>query len=242
MVDLVAKRPRQQIFSANLKRFALRILRLHRHKLRPHHVPAKSRYRKASFFFPLFAFRVNNLRIHQHNLRFRIFSARHVHHRHPQTFPDLRRCQPHSLRRIHRREHVLGQLFQRRIKLGDRRARLFQHRVAVLHHVINFSRRTGRLRRRGNRFRTGQFVRHSSRNSASSPAASLLQIFAEKHRPAQAPPSLRPPPQPPAPRTSPTARTPPPPAPSSLCPPSSARAAASKSVSSIRARSRLRRS
>src|SRR5438128_942723 len=242
MVNLVAERPRQQIFSANFKPFALGVLRFHRHELRSHHVPANSRNRKASFFFPLFALSVNKFRIDQHNLRFRIFSARHVHHGNAQTFPDLRCRESHSLRRIHRPKHVLGQLFEFRVKLRNRLRRLFQHGIAVFHHVINFSRRRCRLGRRGSRVRTGQFVGHNSRNSASSPSANLLQIFAEKHRPAQAPPLPRPPRPPPEPHTSPTARTRPARVPSSPCLPCAAPGAASKSASSTRAQSRLRRS
>src|SRR5213076_272761 len=41
VIDLVAKSPRQQIFPANFKRFALGVLRLYRHKLRPQHVSSK---------------------------------------------------------------------------------------------------------------------------------------------------------------------------------------------------------
>src|ERR1700722_5482790 len=247
MIDLVAESPRQQIFSANLKRLALGVLRFHCHKLRPHHIAAKSRNRKTTLFLSLFAFRMNNFRIDQYNFSFRIFSRGHIHYRQSQIFSDLRSSQPHALRRIHRREHVLGQFFELWPKLRNHTRRLFKNRIAVFNNGINLSRWSGwhcrrnGLRRRRHRLRIRRFVGHSYRNSAAFPPANLLQIFAEKHPLTQGPPLLRPPLLRPAPRTSPNARTPPAPAPSSPNPLCATPVSTSKSASNIRAPPRLAR-
>src|SRR5437588_5153992 len=246
VIDLVAKSPRQQIFPANFKRFALGVLRLYRHKLRPQHVSSKPWNRQAAFFFAHFAFGVNDLRIRQHDLGFGILPSGHVHPRKPQALSNLRRCQSHSLRRVHRSEHILGKLLQFRVEFFNRRAQFLQDRIAILDDRIDLVRWGRHLGRLGSRaaggLRTRQFVGHSCQNSAASPRASLPQIFAEKHPPAQGRPSLLRPRHRPAPRTNPIARTRPSPAPSSPCPSCAAAVATSKSVSSTRAPPRLRRS
>src|SRR5262249_41679890 len=127
VVNFMAKRARQQIFSANLKPFTLSVLRFHRYELWPHHISAESRYRKTPFFFALFAFCVNNLRIHQHNFCFGIFPTSHINYRDSNAFSDLWGRQSHTLRRIHRCEHILGKFFQFRIKLCDWFCRLFEY-------------------------------------------------------------------------------------------------------------------
>src|ERR1700756_1174311 len=217
MVDFMAERPRQQVFTANLERLALQVLRAHSHKLRADDVPPKTRNREAALFLAHLSFGVNDFGIHQHNFRFRVLSGRDVHHRKAQALPDLRRSQAYALSRVHRREHVLRELCQFRVKFLVNRRWLFEHRVAVLHNRIEFARRGFgglRLFRGGGGFRTRRFVGHNSRNSAASRRANLLQIFAEKHRRAQGQPWPPRQPHPPAPRTSPSARRPPGPAPS----------------------------
>src|SRR5580692_904529 len=224
MIDFMAKSPRQKILSANLKRFALGILRPYSHELRSHHIPAKSRNRETPFFLANFPFGMNNFRIGKHDLRLGIFPTRHVHHGEPHALPDLRRRQSHSRRGVHRSKHILGECFKLRIKFLHRRSRLFKYRIAVLYDRIDFSRGrrnrglNSRWSRARGRFRTLRFVWHSCRNSAASPKGNLLQIFAEKHPPAQVRSSLRRPPRLPERRTNPSARKRPQQAPSSPCP------------------------
>src|SRR5271156_2158503 len=247
MIDLMAKRPRQQILPANLKRLALRVLRPHRNKLRPHHIPAKPRYGQAPFFLANFPLCVNNLRIGNHNFRFWIFPHGNVNPREPQAQSNLRRRQPHALRRVHRSKHILDQPFQLGIKLLHRCSRFFKDRISVLHDRINLARRPSRRRFRRNRrrsraphyFRTRRFVWHSCRNSAASRKGNLLRIFAKKHPQTKENPSPRPHPPPPVPHTSRSAHKPPAPAAWSPCPRYAAPAAASKWVSGSRVRRHL---
>src|SRR5437879_12640448 len=49
MINLMAEGARQQVFAANFKLFAFRVLRLDGHKLWPHHIPAKASNREAAF-------------------------------------------------------------------------------------------------------------------------------------------------------------------------------------------------
>src|SRR5258708_1056619 len=213
VVDLMAKGSRQQVFAANFELFTFRILRFDGHKLRAPPEPSNSGNRKASLFFANFTFGVNNFRIRQHDLGFGVFSSSDVNHGEPQALSDLRSGQSHALRRVHRGKHVLGQLLQFGVEFPYRRSRLFQVRSAIFPDGINFARTSGSLGGvgggRGGSFRTRRFVWHSCQNSAAFPRASLLQIFAEKHPPAQVPPWLRRPRLRPAPRTNPTARRPP---------------------------------
>src|SRR5215472_6454893 len=166
---------------------------------------------------------MNDLRVHQHNLCFGIFPCGHVHHRQPHALANLRRCQPHSLRRVHRHEHVFRQHFQLGVEFLDRRTGFLQHRVSILHDRIDRPRR-GRGCRRcrflhgGHWVRTRRFVGHNLRNSASFRRVNLLQIFAEKRLPIQVLPLLLRQHLPPAPRTNPIAHTRPVPVPSSPCP------------------------
>src|SRR5206468_1586761 len=114
-------------------------------------------------------------------------------------------CQTHTLRGIHGREHILGKFFKLRIEFSNWRSRLFKDGVAILDDRINFARLRNGLCRfdlRYRWFRTWQFARHNYRNSAASRRESLLQIFAEKHQPAQERSSLRRPRPLPEPRTS----------------------------------------
>src|SRR5467141_5073051 len=205
VINLMAEGPRQQVFTTNFELLALGILRFDGHKLRPQHVATKSGNREAAFFFANFAFGVNNLRIREHDLGFGVFPRGYVHDRNPQALSNLRSGQSHALRRIHRSKHVLSQLLQFSVKFFHRRSRLLQDGVAIFDDGINFARSRGRLRgldrRRRGGFRTRRFVGHSCRNFAAFPRASLPQIFAEKHPPAQVPPWLLLLPLLPAPRT-----------------------------------------
>src|SRR5580704_14343218 len=220
----MAESPRQKILPANLKRFALGILRPYRNELRPHHIPAKSGDRETPFFLANLAFGMNHLWIGKDDFRLGVFSTRHVHHSQPHALPNLRRGQAHSRRRVHRSKHVLGQRLKLRIKFGYGRSRLFEYRVAILDDRIDFPRGrwgcslNGCFGLAGGHFRTLRFVWHSCRNSVASRKGSLLQIFAEKHPPAQVRSWLPPPPRLPGRRTNPSARKRPQPAPWSPCP------------------------
>ncbi len=69
--------------------------------MRPRNVSAKAGNGEASFFFALFAFRVNNFRIHADDFALGIFSVRDVNHGDPLADSNLRRGQPHSRGRVH---------------------------------------------------------------------------------------------------------------------------------------------
>ncbi len=107
VVDLVAKRTRQEVFAAHLERLPLRVLRAQGYKVRPHHVAAEPGDREAALLLALFAFRVDDFRIGKNNFRFGIFSGGHVHDGDPQAQPDLRRGQTDSLRRVQVRRRIL---------------------------------------------------------------------------------------------------------------------------------------
>src|ERR1700730_5464014 len=249
----MTKRAREQIFTANVEEFTLRILRFHGHEVRAQDVAAKSGDRQTAFFFSLFTLEVNDFRVYEDDLRFRILASGHVDHGHAQAHTDLRSRQAHTLRGVHGSEHVLGELLELGIKFPDLRSSFFQDGIAVFDDRIDFPRRgqrwRGGRRRRLARlgfggsqwFRTPRFVGHSCRNSAAARRADLPQIFAEKHPPGQGPPWPRPRLLPPGPRTSRSVRRPLGWAPWSPYRPSRAPAAASRWASDILAQSRLRR-
>src|SRR5271170_1341254 len=191
VIDFMAERARQEIFAANLERLALEVLRSHGDELRTNNVSTKPWNRKAAFLFADFPFGMDNFWIDQNDLCFRIFAVRNSDHRHPDALANLRRGQADALRGVHRSKHILGKLFELRVKLLDGGPGLFENRIAILHDRIDLARRRfGRLRgfHRCGGLRTRRFVGHSSRNSAVFRRANLLQIFAEKHRRAQVPP------------------------------------------------------
>ena len=183
----MAKRARQEVFAAHLERLPLRVLRAQGYEVRPHHVAAEPGDREAALLLALFAFRVDDFRIGKNNFRFGILSGGHVHDGDTHAQSDLRRGQPDSLRRVHGSKHVFGELLELGVEFCDRRGRLLQDRIGILHDLVDLSRRLGS----GWRFRSCRVVGHSSRNSAASRQANLPRIFAEKRAPAQVPPWLR---------------------------------------------------
>ena len=75
--------------------------------------------------------------IGNHQLGVWIFLESHVNDRQPLRNSDLRRRQSDSVRRVHRLEHVIHQLFQMSIENSDRFGRLFEDRIAKLHNGID---------------------------------------------------------------------------------------------------------
>src|SRR5690242_8862374 len=205
VVDLMAKRARQEVFTTNFKGFSFHVLRFDGDKLWANDIAAKAGNGEAAFFFPDLAFGVCDLRIRQDNFRFRVFTARHVYNRKAHTLSDLWSSQANALRGIHGSEHVFGKFFELGVKCYYRRARLFQNRVAVLDDRIDFARWRRRLWRFSNggrrRLRTRRFVGHSCRNCAASLRENPHQIFAEKYRLTQVQPWLHPRPRRRGPRT-----------------------------------------
>src|SRR5271170_5227341 len=101
VIDFVAKRARQHSFAAHFEFFAGGVMRAYGHILRPRNVRAKTRHGEASFFFALLAFGVNDFRVRADEFGLRIFAVAHVDYGDAQAQADLRRCQAHTVRRIH---------------------------------------------------------------------------------------------------------------------------------------------
>ena len=82
---------------------------------------------------------MQNFRIRQHQFGVGILFKRDVNDR--QTFgdTDLRSRQSNTMRRIHRREHILDQFLEIFVKYRNRSRRLFQHRISILNDGIDHS-------------------------------------------------------------------------------------------------------
>ncbi len=57
--------------------------------------------------------------------------------REPLRDADLRRGETDALRGVHRLEHLVDQLLELRVEDGHRRAGLRQHRIGILHDLVN---------------------------------------------------------------------------------------------------------
>src|SRR5215831_4267542 len=106
VVDLVAEGAGEKILAANLKHFALQILRSDRNKVRADDVAAKTGNREAALFFSFFAFAVSDFGIDQNDFGFGVFAAGDVNHGDADALADLRSGKPDALRGIHSRKHV----------------------------------------------------------------------------------------------------------------------------------------
>ena len=127
MIDFVAKRAGQQAFGAHFVFLSGHVLRAHGHIFGPQHVSAKSRDGQTALFLALFAFGANNFRVGEHQLCFRILPHGYVDYRYAQAQANLRRGQSHTLRSVHRLEHVFGELRQLRVEFVDRLRGLLEH-------------------------------------------------------------------------------------------------------------------
>ena len=172
------------------------VLRAHGDVLRPRHIAAEARQGQAALFFPLLALGLDDLGIGQDHARFRILAHGDVDHRQAQPEPNLRRGQPHAVRRVHGSEHVVAQLGQLLVEFLDRLGPGFQHRSAVLGDRIDLRSRSGVVAGCGSapaaaadvRFRTRRVVFGSHRSCGASPRANRRQISPEMLRPAPAQP------------------------------------------------------
>src|ERR1700689_1947469 len=83
VVDLVAECAGEQTLAAHFEFFPRGILRADGDILRPCHVSAKSGDRKATLFFSLLSFGMNDFRIRADDFRFDVLPVAHVNHGHP---------------------------------------------------------------------------------------------------------------------------------------------------------------
>src|SRR5229473_3107033 len=143
VIDLVAESARQEIFTANFKLLALRILRAHRDELRANDVAAEAGNREAAFLFADFAFGVDDLRIRENDFGFGILAAGDVDDGETQAQADLRRGQADTLRGVHGSEHIFGEFFDLGVEFGYGRGGPLQDRIAILDDGIDFARWSG---------------------------------------------------------------------------------------------------
>src|SRR5664279_398027 len=132
VVGLMQQGTCQQLFAGHLKAFALQVLGPSGDFPRTCDFLAKLRQTQASFVGGDPAFHVNNFRIDQHDLGLWIFLEGDVDDRDAFADADLRRGQAHAVRGIHAFEHVVRQLAQLIVELGNRGRRLLQYRVSEL--------------------------------------------------------------------------------------------------------------
>src|SRR6266849_6493183 len=169
VVDFMAEGAGEEVFATDFKKFALGVLRLDSDKLRAQDVATEAGNRKATFFFALFTFGMDDFRVGQNDFRFGIFPAGYVDHGDAQIKTDLRRSQADALRGVHGGEHIFGKLLQVGVEVFYRCGGFLEDEVAVLDDGVDFARRGHGLRRDGWRgFRIRRFVGHRHRNSAAS--------------------------------------------------------------------------
>ena len=105
--------------------------------MRTRHFLAELRDAEAAFVGSLPAFGVNDLRIDEHDLRLGIFLECDIDDRDALANADLRSCQPDAVRGIHALEHVVDELAQFVVELGDGGGLLLQNRVAKFHDRVD---------------------------------------------------------------------------------------------------------
>src|ERR1700733_5919181 len=137
MIDLMLKRPRQQLFAFNLEPFALHILGPHLDLCGAGNLLANLRQTQASFFFNLFSLARDDRRIDEPNLLLRILLEAHIDHRNALRDCDLGSRQPNPLRRIHALKHLFCELLQLRVEHRHGCTRLLQYRIRPLHYFMN---------------------------------------------------------------------------------------------------------
>ena len=112
---------------------------------------------------------VDDLRIDQHDLGLGIFLEGDVDDGDALADADLRSGQAHAMRGVHALEHVVGQLAQLVVELGDGGGRLLQYRVAKFHDGIDH-------------LEVSQSAGSSLRNFAAAPAMESPPNFSSAQR------------------------------------------------------------
>ena len=97
VVNLMTEGAREEFLASNLENLSPGVLRADGHKLRANDVSAEAGDREASFFFALFALRVDDFGVCQDDPGFRIFPRRNVHNRDAYGLANLWRGEADAL-------------------------------------------------------------------------------------------------------------------------------------------------
>src|SRR5215469_2484126 len=131
VIGFVKQGSRQQLLAGDFERLALEILGAGGDFARTSNLFPKLGDAQASFVRCDPPFDVNDLRIDQHDLGVGVFLEGHVDHSNSLADANLRGSQSDAVGGIHALKHVIGELPEFIIELGDRGRRLLQNRIAV---------------------------------------------------------------------------------------------------------------
>src|SRR5271166_5636180 len=121
----------QEFFAGDLEGLTLRVLGAGGDFARPGDFLAELRQAQAAFIGGDATFDMDDFRVDQHDLGFRVLLEGDIDDRDALADADLRGCQADAVSGVHAPEHVVDQLAQFVIELGNGDGRLLQDRVTV---------------------------------------------------------------------------------------------------------------
>ena len=137
MVDLVLKRTRQKVGPFPLVLLPGAVQALDDRAHRPHDRGVETGKAQAALFLELHAVARDKLRVDHDDQPRRVAAQREIHDEDPKRHPNLRGCETHSRRGVHRLDHVVDEL----LDLGGNRINpasgLDENAVAVLENGSN---------------------------------------------------------------------------------------------------------
>ncbi len=132
VINLMQQAACEQLIAFHLKELALEVLRTDLHPGGAAHLLADVRQREAALLFGLRAFGMKHLRIDKHELVFRPLTEADIDDSELFGDADLRGGETDAFSRVHAIEHLLSQLSELGVELGDGFAFFREDRVGVL--------------------------------------------------------------------------------------------------------------